>query len=97
VKDKPHDEAMVELYREESDFAIATLNAVLQDCDQAELMVVLRQMTKAFSGLQSVTDEAYLNSTQIYRIFSPDVYAGLRSFRAILGATNMRLAVQAAH
>jgi DNA-binding phage protein len=47
MKDKPHDEAMAELYREEPDFAIATLNAVLQDGDQAELMVMLRQMTKA--------------------------------------------------
>jgi DNA-binding phage protein len=46
MKDKPHDEAMAELYREEPNFAIATLNAVLQDDDQAELMVLLRQMTK---------------------------------------------------
>jgi DNA-binding phage protein len=47
MKDKPHDEAMAELYREEPDFAIATLNAVLQDGGQAELMVVLRHVTKA--------------------------------------------------
>jgi DNA-binding phage protein len=47
MKDKPHDEAMAELYREEPDFAIATLNAVLLGGDQAELMVVLRQITKA--------------------------------------------------
>jgi DNA-binding phage protein len=47
MKDKPHDEAMAELYREEPDFTIATLNAVLLGGDQAELMVVLRQMTKA--------------------------------------------------
>jgi DNA-binding phage protein len=50
MKDKPHDEAMAELYREEPDFAIAALNAVLQDGDQAELMIVLRQMTNAFGG-----------------------------------------------
>ncbi len=47
LKDKPHDESMAELYCEEPDFALATLNAVLQDGDQAEVMVVLRQMTKA--------------------------------------------------
>lgn len=97
MKDKPHDEAMAELYREEPDFAIATLNAVLQDGDQAELMVVLRQMTKAFGGVQSVAEKAHLNSTQIYRTLSPDGNPGLSSFRAILGAMNMRLAVQAVH
>jgi DNA-binding phage protein len=47
MKDKPHDEAMAELYREQPDFAMATLNAVVLGGDQAELMVVVRQMTKA--------------------------------------------------
>ena len=93
MKDKPHDEAMAALYSEEPDFAIATLNAVLQDGDQTELMVALRQMTKAFGGLQSVAETAQLNSTQIYCTLSPDGNPGLSSFRAILGAINMRLAV----
>ena len=55
MKDKPHDEAMAELYRDEPDFAIATLNAVLPDGDQAELMVVLRQMATGFGGAQSLS------------------------------------------
>jgi DNA-binding phage protein len=53
MKDKPHDEAMAELYREEPDFAIATLNAVVLGGDQAELMVVLRQMTTVFGDVQA--------------------------------------------
>jgi DNA-binding phage protein len=63
MKDKPHDEATADLYREEPHFAIAALNAVLQDGDQAELMVVLRQMTKAFGCAQSVAEKAHLSST----------------------------------
>jgi probable addiction module antidote protein len=97
MKDKPHDEAMAELYREDPDFAIATLNAILQDGDQAELMVVLRQLAKAFGGVQSIAEKAQLNSTQIYRTLSPDGNPALSSFTAILGAMNMRLAVQAVH
>lgn len=97
MKDKPHDESMAELYREDPDFAIATLNSILQDGDQAELMVVLRQLTKAFGGLQTVAEKAHLNSTQIYRTLSPDGNPALSNFTAILGAMNMRLAVQAAH
>lgn len=97
MKDIPHDEAMAELYLEDPDFAIATLNAVLQDGDQAELMAVLRQMTKAFGAVQAVAKKAQLNSTQIYRTLSPDGNPSLSSFRAILGTINMRLAVQAVH
>jgi probable addiction module antidote protein len=97
MKDIPHDEAMAQLYREETGFAIATLNAILQDGDQAELMVVLRQLAKAFGGVQSIAEKAHLNSTQIYRTLSPDGNPALSSFTAILGAMNMRLAVQAVH
>jgi probable addiction module antidote protein len=97
MKDIPHDEAMAQLYREEPDFAIATLNAILQDGDQVELMVVLRQLAKAFGGVQSIAEKAHLNSTQIYRTLSPDGNPALSSFTAILGAMNMRLAVQAVH
>ena len=97
MKDIPHDEAMAQLYREEPDFAIATLNSILQDGDQAELMVVLRQLAKAYGGVQTVAEKAHLNTTQIYRTLSPDGNPALSSFTAILGAMNMRLAVQAAH
>lgn len=97
MKDKPHEESMAQLYRDDPDFAIATLNAILQDGDQAELMVVLRQLAKAFGGVQTIAEKAHLNSTQIYRTLSPDGNPALSSFTAILGAMNMRLAVQAMH
>jgi probable addiction module antidote protein len=97
MKDKPHDDAMAELYREDPDFAIATLNAILQDGDQAELMVVLRQLAKAFGGVQSVAERAHLNATQIYRTLSPEGNPALSSFTAILGAMNLRMTVEAVH
>jgi probable addiction module antidote protein len=97
MKDKPHDEAMAQLYHEDPDFAIATLNTILRDGDQAELMMVLRQLAKAFGGVQSIAEKAQLNSTQIYRTLSPDGNPALSSFTAILEAMNMRLAVQAVH
>jgi probable addiction module antidote protein len=97
MRDKPHDESMAELYRDDPEFAIAMLNAILEDGDQAELMVVLRQLAKAFGGVQSVADKAHLNATQIYRTLSPEGNPALSSFRAILGAMNLRLAVVPAH
>jgi probable addiction module antidote protein len=97
MKDKPHDDAMAELYSDDPEFAVAMLNAILLDGDQAELMVMMRQMAKAFGGVQSVAEKAHLNATQIYRTLSPDGNPVLSSFTAILGAMNMQLAVQAVH
>ena len=37
---------MVELFRDDPALAAATLNAILADGDQGELLVTLRQMTK---------------------------------------------------
>ena len=46
MKDRSHDDAMVELFRDDPALAAATLNAILADGDQGELLVTLRQMTK---------------------------------------------------
>ncbi len=97
MKDKAHDESMAQLYRDDPDFAVAALNAILQDGDQAELMVVLRQLASAFGGVQAVAQMAHLNPTQIYRTLSPEGNPALSSFTAILGAMNLRLAVQPLH
>ena len=44
MKDRSHDDAMVELFRDDPAAAAATLNAILADGDQGELLVTLRQM-----------------------------------------------------
>lgn len=45
MKDRSHDDAMAELFRDEPTTA-AVLNAILADGDQGELSVTLRQMGK---------------------------------------------------
>jgi len=85
---------MAEVYQKDPAYALELLNSVLADGDQAELLVVLRQLAKAFGGVQAIADKAHLNSTQIYRTLSPDGNPALSSFRAILDAMDMRLAVE---
>ena len=50
MKDRSHDDAMAELFREDPAFATEYLNSVLEDGEQADLLVALRQMAKAFGG-----------------------------------------------
>jgi probable addiction module antidote protein len=97
MRDRLHDDAMAETYREHPEYALQLLNSILEDGDQSEFLVALRQMTKAFGGVQAVADQAQLNPTQLYRTLSPDGNPALSSFSAILKAMGMRLAVQSVH
>jgi probable addiction module antidote protein len=94
MKDKLHDDAMAEVYRKDPAYALQLLNAILEDGDQSEFLIALRQMAKAFGGVQAVAEQAQLNPTQLYRTLSQDGNPALNSFSAILKAMGMRLSVQ---
>lgn len=94
MKDRAHDESMADLFREDPAFATQYLNDVLEDGDQADLLVALRQIAQAFGGVPAVAEKAQLNATQLYRTLSADGNPELRSLTAVLKALGMRLAVQ---
>ena len=97
MKDRKHDEAMAEMYRADPAYALQLLNSILEDGDQGELLVALRQMATAFGGMQTVAEQAHLNPTQLYRTLSPEGNPALSSFSAILKAMGLRLAVLPVH
>ena len=94
MKDQSHDDAMATLFRDDPDLAAATLDAILADGDQGELLVTLRQMAKAFGGEQAVAKSADLNPTQLYRTLSEKGNPELRSLTALLRSMGLRLSVQ---
>jgi probable addiction module antidote protein len=93
MKDRTHDEAMAEAYREDPTYAVRLLNSILEDGDQGEFLIA--QMAKAFGGVQAIAEQAELNPTQLYRTLSSDGNPALSNFSAILKAMGMRLSVQA--
>ena len=56
MRSRSHDDAMAELYSSEPAFALEVLNNILGSSDQADLLTVLRQLTKAFGGLRTVAE-----------------------------------------
>ena len=94
MRDRTHDEAMTERFQKDPAYAVELLNDILEDGEQAELLIALRQMTKAFGGVQTVAENANLNPTQLYRTLSEQGNPELRSLSAILKAMGLRLAVQ---
>jgi probable addiction module antidote protein len=94
MNDRAHDEAMAEAFRVDPGYAVQLINIILEDGDQRELLIALRQMTKAFGGVQTVAETANLSATQLYRTLSPNGNPVLSSLSAILKAMGLRLAVQ---
>ena len=94
MKDRLHDEAMAELFQEDPAYGLELLNSILEDGEQGELLIALRQMTKAFGGVQSVAEKANLNPTQLYRTLSEQGNPELSSLSAILKAMGLRLAIE---
>lgn len=97
MRDRDHDEAMAELFKDDPVFAAEYLNQVLQDGEPSDLLVALRQMAQAHGGVRALARETELNATQLYRTLSPKGNPELRSLSAVLNALGLRLAVQAAH
>ncbi|MGA9063729.1 MAG: addiction module antidote protein [Terracidiphilus sp.] len=94
MKDRNHDDAMAELFKKDPAYALELLNGILEDGEQGELLVVLRQMAKAFGGVPRVAEQANLNPTQLYRTLSEEGNPELRSLTAILKSMGLRLAVE---
>ena len=97
MRDRAHDEAMAELFREDPAFATNYLNSILEEGDQADLLIALRQMAKAFGGVSRIAEQAQLNPTQLYRTLSEGGNPELRSLTAVLRAMGLRLAVEPLH
>ena len=96
MKDRNHDEAMAELFRDDPQFAVEYLNDLLQDGEPADLLVALRQITQAQGGVRALAKETELNANQLYRTLSPQGNPELLSLFAILKALGLRLAIQPA-
>lgn len=90
---RSHDEAAIEGLRDDPEYAVAYLNAILEDGDQQELLMALRRVAKAFGGIPKLAGKAELNVTALYKTLSPQGNPELRGLTALLKAMGMRLAV----
>ncbi|NWB96166.1 addiction module antidote protein [Pseudomonas gingeri] len=94
MKDKSHDTAMAEVFRNDPAYAAALLNSILEDGDQAEMLIALRQIAEAFGGVRGVAKAAELNPNQLYRTLSAEGNPAISSLSAILRVMGLRLAIE---
>lgn len=74
--------------------AAAYLEAAIDEGDQAALMLALRQVAQAQGGIAEVARKAKLTREATYKMLSKSGNPELRSLKAVLEATGLRLAVK---
>jgi len=94
MRSRSHDDAMAEVFRNDPTYARELLNEILADGAIDEAMIVLRQMSKAFGGVDAVAREAHLNGKTLYRTLSPKGNPQVNTLAAVLRTMGLGLAVQ---
>jgi probable addiction module antidote protein len=93
---RPHDDAMVELLREDAAFAeeylAASLEAIDEEGGREALLMALRQVAQA-QGMDAVAQRAGLQRESLYRALSPKGNPTLKTLLAILHAVGLRMVV----
>ena len=74
--------------------AAAYLEAVLEDGNQAAIMLALRQVAQARGGLARIARKAHLTREATYKMLSKSGNPELRSLSAVLKATGLRISVK---
>lgn len=74
--------------------AAAYLEAVIEDGDQAAIMLALRQVAQARGGIAAVARKANLTREAAYKMLSKEGNPEFRSLKALLKATGLRIAVK---
>lgn len=92
------DEALMEevfaaLLRKDSSLAAQVLSEFLQEGDQKELQLALREMTKAFGGVSALEVQAGLNPGQLDRQLSSDGTLLISTLSTILKIMGMKFRV----
>jgi len=94
MKTRSHDDFMAENFRKDPAYAVELLNEVLADGAMDEALIVLRQMSKAFGGVDEVARRSQLNGKSLYRTLSEQGNPQVSTLLAVLRTMGMRLAVQ---
>jgi probable addiction module antidote protein len=74
--------------------AAAYLEAVIEEENQAAIMLAIRQIAQAQGGVAEIARKAKLTREATYKILSKSGNPELRSLSALLKATGLRIAVK---
>lgn len=95
-----HDAAVVEMLKEDPEFASVYLAAALEESDQPggqqALLAALRHVAEA-QGMAAVAQRAGVPRESLYRALSTNGNPTIKTLLAVLGAAGLQLAVTRPH
>ena len=89
----PYEPWLIEQLKDPAE-AAAYLEAVIEEGDQAALMLALRQVAQAQGGIARIARKAKLTREATYKMLSKSGNPEFRSLSAVLKATGLRIALK---
>jgi probable addiction module antidote protein len=89
----PYDDWLIEQLKDPAE-AAAYLETVIEEGDQAAIMLALRQVAQAQGGVAAIARKAKLTREATYKMLSKSGNPELRSLTAVLEAAGLRIAVK---
>ncbi len=97
---RPHDDAVIEMLRNDPEFANEYLAAALDEANepggQAALLAALRHIAEA-QGMSAVAERAGMPRESLYRALSPRGNPTIKTLLAVLKAANLHLGSARGH
>ena len=92
-----HDEATVNEFRNDAEFAAQYLKAAIEDTAEPKvLLIALRHIAEASGGLAKVAQAAGLERESLYRALSASGNPRLSTLVAVIKAVGLKLTVESA-
>lgn len=97
---RPHDEAVIEMLKNDPDFANEYLAVALEEADQPggqhALLSALRHIAEA-QGMSAVAERAGMPRESLYRALGPRGNPTIKTLLAVLSASGLHLSVAREH
>jgi probable addiction module antidote protein len=95
-RSRSHDDAMVQMIREDPEFAAQYLRVAFEELDleggEISFLAALRQIVEARGGMAEIAEKAGLSRESLYRALSPKGNPTLKTMCKVVHATGLTFA-----
>ncbi len=94
MKSRNHDDAVIEMLRNDPDFATEYLKVAFEEMDEdggeAAFLMALRHIVEARGGMTQLAEKTGLSRESLYRSLSPKGNPTLRTMKQVIHATGLK-------
>lgn len=99
MKSRSHDDTVIEMLRNNPDFAVEYLRSAFEEIDreggETAFLTALRHLVEARGGMAQIAEKSGLSRETLYRTLSPKGNPTLRTMKQVIHATGLSFAALA--